>query len=152
MSGPDYRLCDQTVTVYHGIFGADGSFCCERRVLQGVHFDYTRDRAVDVSGSSPETGFLLVAPCRSPLPAWCEPLAFDRLENRTGRYTLAPGDKILPGVGPEISTRAQWAALTNRTADGLAVVKYVDAKWWQGHLCHVEAGGYRSDAPRRRRD
>ena len=51
------------------------------------------------------------------------------------------GDKVLLGEGPEIATREEWAGFIPAKVPGLVVVKYVDPKYWQGRLIHVEAGG-----------
>ena len=45
------------------------------------------------------------------------------------------------GEGPECSSREDWAELIPAKADGLVVVQYVDFKYWNGRVCHVEAGG-----------
>lgn len=145
-----YRLCDQTVTVYHAIYHPDGSFECEQRLLEGVYFDVTDNRDTMTSGSRLERGFLLVIPNASPRPLWMQPISFDRLpaEQREGFYTLCPGDKILPGAGPQVQTRAQWAALVPQAYDGLAGIRCVDAKQFRNAVCHVECEGMRSYAPR----
>lgn len=112
----DYRLCNQTVTVYH----KDGE-TYTRKVLSRAFLDFKKTVSVDKVGAREASSFLLVIPCE-------EPVVF-------------PGDKVLPGEGPEISGREGWAALIPVKVPRLCVVSYVDPKYWRGKLCHEEAGG-----------
>lgn len=112
----DYRLCNQTVTVYH----REGD-TYSRRVFKNAFFDFKKTQNVDKTGSSEVNSFLLVIPC--------------------AEQTVFAGDKVLLGEGAEISTREAWAALIPAKVKGLAVVKYADPKYWNGRMVHVEAGG-----------
>lgn len=113
----DYRLCDQTVTVYHW----DGKEAYTRRVFDRAFLDFRKTRNVDRTGSREANAFLLVIPGETQM--------------------VFPGDKVLLGEGPEVRTRAEWAALVPASVPGLAVVKYADPKYWKGRMVHVEAGG-----------
>ena len=117
--GPvDYRLCDQTVTVYHW----DGGDTYTRRVIEkGAFLDFKKVQGVSKTGSREVNGFLLVIPCKE--------------------IPLAVGDKVLHGVGPGIADRAAWAEFIPAKVPGLVVVKWVDPKYWKDRLVHVEAGG-----------
>lgn len=111
----DYSLCCQTVTVYRR--EADGSY--SRRVLENrAMLDYRQVRNTSRRGSKTAHGFLLVIPCSEPC--------------------LAVGDKVLPGVGPEISTREEWEAFIPARVEGLVVIGRVDPKFWMGRLIHME--------------
>ena len=114
----DYRLCNQTVTIYHW----DGKETYTRRVIkEGAFLDFKKTQSVDKTGSSEANGFLLVIP---------------------GAYVpVSVGDKVLHGEGPEIATREAWAAFVPSKVRGLVVVKYVDPKYWHGSVVHTEAGG-----------
>lgn len=112
----DYRLCNQTVTVYH----REGD-TYSRRVFKNAFFDFKKTQNVDKTGSSEVNSFLLVIPC--------------------AEQTVFAGDKVLLGEGAEISTREAWAALIPAKVKGLAVVKYADPKYWNGRMVHMEAGG-----------
>lgn len=115
----DYRLCNQTVTVYHW----DGKDEITRTVIEkGAFLDFKKVQGVSKTGSTEVNGFLLVIPCREEVP-------------------VAVGDKILHGEGPEITTREEWSSFIPSKVSGLVVVKYVDQKYWQDRLVHVEAGG-----------
>ena len=111
----DYRLCNQTVTVYH----RDGD-----KVTRTVHdrafLDHKKTENVDKTGSKEVNSFLLVIPC--------------------SEVCVYPEDKVLLGAGEEI-TAAQWPSFIPVKVPGLVVVKYVDPKYWGGKLVHVEAGG-----------
>ena len=113
----DYRLCDQTVTIYHW----DGKETYIRTVRHDAFLDYKKTQNVDKTGSTEATSFLLVIP--------------------GGSVPVAVGDKVMMGEGPEIADRTAWAALIPSKVPGLVVVKYVDPKYWQGSVVHTEAGG-----------
>ena len=114
----DYRLCNQTVTLYHWNGGDEVT----RKVIEkGAFMDFKKVQGVSKTGSREVNSFLLVIPC-SEIPA-------------------AVGDKVFHGVGPEISSRADWAGFIPSKVPGLAVIEWVDPKYWRGRLVHVEAGG-----------
>lgn len=113
----DYRLCNQTVTVYHW----DGDKTYTRTVFHNAFLDFRKTRNVDKTGSTEVNTFLLVIP--------------------GGSQAVFVGDKVLHGVGPEITTREEWAAFIPAKHEGLVVVKYADPKFWQGRIVHTEAGG-----------
>ena len=114
----DYSLCNQTVTIYHW----DGGETYTRRVIErGAFLDFKKVQDVSKTGSTEVNSFLLVIPC-SEIP-------------------VAVGDKVLHGAGADIAGRASWAAFIPAKVPGLAVVKWVDPKYWKGRLVHVEAGG-----------
>ena len=114
--GPlDYRLCNQTVTVYHKEGGK-----VARTVHTGAFLDFKKTENVDKTGSKEVNSFLLVIPC--------------------SEACVHPEDKVLLGTGEEI-TAAQWSSFIPVKVPGLVVVKYVDPKYWNGKLIHVEAGG-----------
>lgn len=112
----DYSMCDQTVTVYH----KDGE-TITRTVYREAFLDYKKVRNVEKTGSRETNGFLLVIP---------------------GEFVhLFPEDKVVPGNGPDVATREEWAAFIPVKVPGLVVIKYVDPEFWLGHQVHVEAGG-----------
>ena len=113
----DYRLCNQTVTIYH----KDGETYTRRVIKEGAFLDMRKVQSVDKTGSHEANGFLLVIPGAS--------------------VPVAVGDKVLHGEGPEIATREAWAAAIPSKMAGLVVVKYVDPKYWHGQVVHTEAGG-----------
>ena len=76
---------------------------------------------MDKTGSTEVNTFLLVIPGAS--------------------VPVAVGDKVFAGVGPEIASREDWAALIPSKVNGLVVVKWVDPKCWRGSIVHTEAGG-----------
>ena len=114
----DYRLCNQTVTVYHW----DGKDTYSRKVIkEGAFLDFKKVQSVDKTGSKETNSFLLVIPGEE--------------------IPVAVGDKVLHGEGPEVATREAWAAFIPSKVPGLVVVKYVDPKYWRGSVVHTEAGG-----------
>lgn len=114
--GPlDYRLCNQTVTVYH----KEGDKIT-RTVYSDAFLDFKKTENVDKTGSKEVNSFLMVIPC--------------------SEVCVHPEDKVLLGTGEEI-TAARWPSFIPVKVPGLVVVKYVDPKYWSGKLVHVEAGG-----------
>lgn len=113
----DYEKCNQTVTIYHQ--AAVGSYT--RTVCPCAFLDFRKTQNVDKTGSSEANSFLLVVPCAA--------------------QGVFVGDKVLLGTGPQVITREEWAALIPAKVPGLVVVKYVDPKYWNGKMVHLEAGG-----------
>ena len=114
----DYRLCNQTVTIYHW----DGADAYTRKIIKERAFlDFKKTQNVDKTGSSEVNSFLLVIPSAS--------------------VPVSVGDKVLLGEGPEIATREDWTAFIPAKVPGLVVVRYVDPKYWHGSVVHTEAGG-----------
>ncbi len=137
----DYSLCDQTVTIYHQI-GAGAAFCCTRTVFCGAFFDWKKVQTVDKTGSREASSFLLVLPSGwDGRPWWMPPQEYDAAQSRSGCFTIAAKDKVVLGVGPEIKTREEWAALLPAKVSGLVIVQDVDPKYWQQRVTHVEVGG-----------
>lgn len=112
----DYSKCNQTVTIYH----KDGE-TYTRTVTKRAFLDFRKTQNVDKTGSREVNPFLLVVPCAV--------------------QGVFVEDKVLLGVGEEIASREAWAALIPSRVPGLVIVQYVDPKYWQGRLVHVEAGG-----------
>lgn len=117
--GPaDYRLCGQTVTLYHW----DGKETFTRRVIEkGAFLDFKKVQDVSRTGSGEVNSFLLVIPC--------------------AESPVSVGDKVLHGAGPEITTLKEWRGFVPSAVPGLVEVKYVDPKYWKGRMVHIEAGG-----------
>ena len=115
------QLCNQTVTVYRKL-DTDGKTSFLRKVYEKAFLDYKKTVSVDKLGASEATSFLLVIPGKE--------------------QAVYPGDKVLPGIGPEITSVDQWAKeFIPAKVNGLVVVKFVDPKHWNGELVHTEAGG-----------
>ncbi len=112
----DYSLCGQTVTVYH----KDGE-TYTRTVYTRAFLDFRKNRNINKTGSKETNSFLLVIPGAD--------------------ARLYPQDKVILGVGPEVTTREQWAAFIPAKVPGLVVIQYVDPKYYGGQQIHVEAGG-----------
>jgi len=113
----DYRLCNQTVTVYHW----DKKETFTRTVFHRAFLDFRKTQNVDKTGSQEVNSFLLVIPCET--------------------QAVFVGDKVMLGEGPEINTAAAWRGFIPSEVPGLVIVKYVDPKYWGDQLIHVEAGG-----------
>ena len=106
-------LCHQTVTVYH----REGEKI-SRRVITGCYYDWKKIQKAEGEGIHRDTAFLLILP--------------------SGEQ-LEPGDRIYDGIGPEIDMDG-WAAFIPPAIPGLSEVAYVLPCYFEGKLCHVEAG------------
>ena len=104
----DYSLCRMTVTVY------DKNGGC--RVLENVHYEFTNEASTATGKASADSGFLLVIPGEDP---------------------IAPGDKVLPGVGEDIP----FDALNPAEYPALGIVRTVKPRYFMGRPCHTEARG-----------
>ena len=109
-------LCRQTVTVYR----KEGEGYT-RTVYPKAFFDMKKTQAVDKTGRTEASSFLLVIP--------------------GGEQAVFADDKILEGVGPEINNADRWREFIPAKVPGLVVAKYADAKQWDGAIVHTEAGG-----------
>lgn len=119
-AGDREGLCrgNQTVTLYHW----DGGDSITRRIIEnGAFLDFKKVQDISKTGSSEVNQFLLVIPC--------------------SEAPVAAGDKVLLGEGPEIVSREEWAGFIPAKVPGLSVVRWVDPKYWEGRLVHMEAGG-----------
>lgn len=109
----DYGLCCQTVTVYRRMGNK-----VLRQVLENAFYSY-QDRYVgQAPDSRMERLFTLILP---------------------GNYPLQVGDRIYDGVGPELDP-AEWAGFIPACVPGLSQVQYVKPFFWEGKICHLEAG------------
>lgn len=115
----DYSLCRQAVTVYHFEDGA-----VTRAVHAKAFLDYKKALNVERTGSEEASGFLLVVP--------------------GNERACSVGDKVMAGEGPDApegDAASWWRSFIPSKVEGLVVVKYVDVKFWNGEICHTEAGG-----------
>jgi len=99
-----------TVTVYR----REGQ---TRRVLEGVHYEFTDQQDIRQGSASHSRSFLLVIPGSDP---------------------VAPGDKVVLGIGPE---NPAWETLNTAQYPTLGVVKTVKPRYFLNRPCHTEARG-----------
>ena len=107
-------MCCQTVTVYRKT--PDGVICTE---LSGCYIRWQEEVDYDRLGRQTQRKFLLIQPGECQL--------------------VFPGDRVLEGVGPEI-TLADWPSFIPEVVEGLGEVAYATAYIWQGKFYHTEAG------------
>ena len=114
----DYRLCSQTVTVYHEEGGE-----VTRTVHPRAFLDFNKTQNTERTGQQEANGFLLVVP--------------------GPEQACRVGDKVLHGEGPEVPADASrwWRSFVPSKVDGMVVVKHVDCKFLGGRMVHTEAGG-----------
>ena len=97
---------------------------------------------MDKIGRQETNSFLLVLPSGwDGRPVWVDAAAARPLGADQPVFSLAGGDKVFLGEGPEILDLTAWGKFIPASVPGLVVVKDVDAKYWNGSVCHIEAGG-----------
>ena len=115
MSCPlDYSLCDRTVTLYRL---KDGQVL--RSVLEGCFFSRQEEEGQDLTGAWRKVKCYLIHPGPEVL--------------------LCPGDRVFEGVGPEIGPE-EWRDFIPEKVQELAAINYIRPCYWQGQVCHTEAG------------
>ena len=122
----DYSKANQTVTVFHASGLAGTSPVFTQRVINNAFFDFRKNQNVNKTGQTETNSFLLVIP---------------RLKNGLTEQPIFAGDKVILGEYSAVDTREKWAALMPSTVPNLAVIRYVDPKYWRGEIAHWEAGG-----------
>lgn len=110
----DYSLCCQTVTVYR----KEGD-AVYRQVVDTCYLQIEDVQKEHLAGGVAERKFLLIMPCQQQL--------------------VLPGDRIFHGIGPEVGIE-QWPMFIPATVAELVEAEYVKPFYWEGQLCHVEAG------------
>ena len=110
----DYSLCNQTVTVYRM---KDGRI--SRNVYDNCYLDYETRVDTDTYGQELERRFTLILPGTEQL--------------------LQPEDRIYAGQGPALYTLA-WEDFIPAKVEGLMQVQYIKPCFWNGKICHTEAG------------
>lgn len=115
MNGPmDYSLCDQTVTIYRRQLNT-----INRQVVEGCHYSWKEVQTEDVMGIRRQRLCLLILPADA--------------------ADIQIGDRVYDGIGPQISA-AGWYTFLPVTVEGLSEINYVSPCYWEGTLCHIEAG------------
>ena len=107
MSPLDYTRCRQTVTVYRR--QEDKVL---RQVLDNCFLQMKDTLREDVYGKECSASFLLIVPGTQQM--------------------VFPGDRILEGIGPEVTDWGQTS--------GFAQTQYAQVFCWDGEICHTEAG------------
>ena len=110
----EYPLCDQTVTLYR----REGEKIC-RQVIYGCYFQFQDRMKTGANGHEYDRPFLLVIP--------------------GGTLRVFPGDRVMAGEGPAIDSE-QWARFVPALVGSLVKVGWVKPCYWEGELCHTEAG------------
>ena len=101
-------LMQQTVTVYRG----DG----QRFILDACQFCPKKSTKIDTFGTSQNDRFTLIV---------------------RGGHDLRPGDRVMPGIGPET---VDFKNLLPEK-EHVYRVDFVQPFFWNGKVSHMEAGG-----------
>ncbi len=114
LSPLDYSLCCQTVTLYR----RQGDRV-DRTVVENAFYQWRVRQEKTPEGQTHQVDFLLILPGEE--------------------HSVLPGDRVIGGIGPELTAR-EWPGFLPVKVPGLAEVSYVKPCFWEGALCHTEAG------------
>lgn len=115
MTAPlDYSLCDQTVTVYH----KQGNTVL-RQIVEGCYYHWQQVQQEDEYGIHRETLCQLILP--------------------GAEHFVSISDRVYNGIGPQIGVEA-WHTFLPVAVSGLSEINYVSPCYWEGAICHIEAG------------
>ncbi len=106
----DYRFFDRTVTVYR----KEGSQVL-RKVIENTYLQWQSQQTEDTLGRRTQQKFLMILP--------------------GAVQSVLPGDWVMEGIGPELTS---WRQVLEETS--AAEVGYAEPYYWRGVLCHTEAG------------
>lgn len=107
----NHPLCRQTVTLYRKTGNK-----VTRTVVSDCFYTWQDSLTEENEGNRFQRKCLLIAPC-----------------------ALLPGDRVMEGVGPEV-TAADWTQFLPVSVPTLSEVAYASPKYFDGRLCHYEAG------------
>lgn len=107
----DYPLCCQTVTVYRQESGS-----VKRCVYTDCYYQWQYCQEETALGLQVKTTALLLVPQSA---------------------DLRPGDRVLPGCGPET---VAWETFLPAQVEGLCQLTYVRPWYWESRFSHWEAG------------
>lgn len=125
-----------TITLYNR-YKADGKEHWQRRVVKGVSWIDTQGATARKTGVTPANTFTLLIPRRC-LAGYVDPKAFAALEDKSGRWTVAPQDTVVRG---EVSAEITTTPARDLTAlDHVRTVTLVD-NLLRGRLAHLEVTG-----------
>lgn len=127
----DYSFCRQTVTLYHPTFAPE--FKCRRTVFKGAYLDLREMGDTASLGESRERRCFLLLPSGGTRPVW------SMQPQEQNSFFIEPGDRVMVGEGPEITSREEWSHFVPIRVPGLCVVKEVAVKRWKDTVQHVEA-------------
>ena len=108
-----YPMCCQTVTVYRRSGGQ-----VQRYVRQGCYYRWEDCVFESEQGDRPVRKFLLIQPGADP---------------------VRPGDRIFGGEGPAVTVQ-DWEDFLPVRVPGLSEAAYAAPWYWEGRICHWEAG------------
>ncbi len=112
--GLDYSLCDQTVTLYH-----KQANTILRQVVEGCYYTWKEELREEETGLQRQTLCQLILPGED--------------------HRIFVGDRVYGGIGPEIGI-GDWPAFLPVSVTGLSQINYVTPCYWEGAICHIEAG------------
>ena len=136
---PNYAAaCRQPVTLYNK---APGANLFTKTVFSASAFLESKKVSQEIrTGIAAVNPSLLVIPQGAGGYTYADPAAFDALADKTGFFTLRNGDKVIPGIGPDVVTPVEWAELSK--ISGAVTIAAVDVKRdLAGGIVHIEGGG-----------
>ena len=140
---PNYAaVCKQTITLYN-VWKEGSTQNYHKTVFHGSAFlESKKIYQEGRTGVTASNSALLVVPQGASGKTYIDPVAFEALSNKADYFTLRNGDKVVHGVGDDITTATEWANLIPSRAPGIVILSAVDVKRnLSGDIVHAEAGG-----------
>ena len=111
----------------------------QRTILKSIFWDNTRGINARTGAIDNDDSALIIIPCED-RTGYLPPKKFARTENKSGNWTLQPGDKIVFGaIDFEINETHRLAELESDYDDVLTITK-VDRHLFGSSLDHWEVG------------
>lgn len=139
---PMYLFCNQTVTLYNA-WKDNGKTRYHKTVFdKSARLESKRNYQESKTGVTASTPSLLIIPQGASGKTYVDPVMFDAAANKTGLFTLRNSDKVMPGVGPDVSSADEWGDMLPSKVPGLVIIASVDpVRGLADQIVHVEAGG-----------
>lgn len=112
----------------------------QRTVLRGVFWDSAKGANIRKSGMESADSVTLIIPKRVRATGqYMKPKEWQRLADKTGYWTLQPGDRIVKGI---VETEIEKVSSElDKQYDDVLTITNVDEKQYGGNMAHWEVGG-----------
>lgn len=109
---PDYKAaCRQTVTLYNVYKIGSTNYYHKTVFMNSCRIEGARRYPINATGMVAQSSGLCVIPLDQGDLKFVYPKEFAALNDKTGVWTVQKNDKVLPGVGPDVSTSTEWSAI-----------------------------------------
>lgn len=129
-------MFNDAVTIYNS-YKEEGKECWQRHVVHGVNWTDIQGAVARKTGVTSANTLSLLIPAKA-MVGYVKPQAFAALEDKSGKWTVAPKDIVVLGAVDVEVARTPGKDLAGE--DGVRVVTAVDS-YLHGPLAHLEVSG-----------